>query len=49
MITKGKQVGRMFTLDVNMHVVKAAMFAQGKRVVADINMWHKRIGHVNEQ
>ena len=29
--------------------VKAAMFAQGARVVADVDMWHKRIGHVNEQ
>ena len=44
LITKGKRVGRMFTLDVNMPTIKAAMFAQG---AGDI--WHKRIGHVNEQ
>ena len=49
LITKGKRVGRMFTLDVNMPTVKAAMFAQGAGVVADIDIWHKRIGHVNEQ
>ena len=49
LVTKGKHVGRMFTLDVNMPEVKAAMFAQGAGVVADVDMWHKRIGHVNEQ
>ena len=32
-----------------MPIVKAAVFAQGARVVADIDIWHKRIGHVNEQ
>ena len=49
LVTKGKCVGRMFTLDVNMPEVKAAMFAQGARVVVDVDMWHKCIGHVNEQ
>jgi hypothetical protein len=39
----------MFTLGVSMHEVEAAMFAQGARVVADMDIWHKRIGHVNEQ
>ena len=42
-------MGRMFTLDVNMPEVKAALFAQGAGVVADVDIWHKRIGHVNEQ
>lgn len=41
-------MGRMFTLDVNMHEVKATMFAQGARNVADVDIWHKHIGHVNE-
>ena len=49
LVTKGKHVGRMFTLDVNMPEVKDAMFAQGARAMADVDMWHKRIGHVNEQ
>ena len=49
MITKGNCVGRMFTLDVNMPEVKAALFAQGAGVVADVDIWHKRIGHVYEQ
>ena len=42
-------MGRMFTLDVSMLDVKAALFAQGAGVVADVDIWHKRIGHVNEQ
>lgn len=49
LVTKGKHVGIIFTLDVNMPEVKAAMFAQGARVVTDVDMWHKCIGHVNEQ
>ena len=40
---------RMFTLDVSMLDVKAALFAQGVGVVADVDIWHKHIGHVNEQ
>ena len=39
----------MFTLDVNVPEIKVAMFAQGFGVVADIDIWHKRIGHVNVQ
>ena len=49
LVTQGKKVGRMFTLDVNMPKIKDAMFAQGSGVVADIEIWHKRIGHVNVQ
>ncbi len=48
LVAKGKRVGRMFTLDVSMPEVEAAMFAQGAGVVADMDIWHKRIGHVNE-
>jgi hypothetical protein len=39
----------MFILDVSIHEVEVAMFAKGARVVADMDIWHKRIGHVNEQ
>ena len=49
LVTKGKCVDIMFTLDVNMPEVQASMFAQGAGVVADVDMWHKRICHVNEQ
>ncbi len=48
LVAKGKRVGRMFTLDVSMPEVEAVMFAQGAGVVADMDIWHKRIGHVNE-
>ena len=47
LVAKGKRQGRMFMLDVEIPEVKAAMFANGSAVVADINIWHKRIDHVN--
>ena len=49
LVAQGKKVGRMFTLDVNVPELKAAMFAQGSGIVADIEIWHKRIGHANVQ
>ena len=49
LIAKGKRIGCMFTLDVNVTQIKAAMFAQGKGVVVDTDIWHKRIGHINLQ
>ena len=49
LIAKGKRMGRMFTLDVDIPEIKAVMFAHGTGVVADTNIWHKRIGHVNLQ
>jgi hypothetical protein len=48
LVAKGRRVGRMFTLDVSMPEVEAAMFAQGAGVTADMDIWHKHIGHVNE-
>ena len=47
LVAKGNKNGRMFTLNVNMPKVGMAMYAQGARVIADVDMWHKRIGHVN--
>lgn len=49
LVAKGRRSGRMFTLDVNMPEVKSSMFAHGVGVVADVDIWHKRIGHVNVQ
>ena len=46
---KGNINGRMFTLAVSIPQVKVAMFAHGTGVIADIDIWHKRIGHVNVQ
>jgi hypothetical protein len=48
LVAKGKKMGRMFTLDLSMPEVEVAMFAQGAGVVADMDIWHKHIGHVNE-
>ena len=49
LVAKGKRQGRMFMLDVEIPEVKAAMFANGSRVVVDTDIWHKKIGHVNMQ
>jgi hypothetical protein len=49
LVAKGKIVGKMFTLDVSMPEVETIMFAQGAGIMADMDIWHKRIGHVNEQ
>ena len=49
LIAKGKRMGHMFILNVDIPKIKAAMFAHGTGVVADIDIWHKRIGNVNLQ
>jgi hypothetical protein len=36
----------MFTLDVNMPEVNSMLFTRGKGV-GNIEIWHKRVGHVN--
>ena len=46
-IAQGRRDGRMFILDTN--DVGTAMFAKGQKVELDIDLWHKRIGHVNYQ
>ncbi|MCO5563260.1 hypothetical protein L7F22_016897 [Adiantum nelumboides] len=48
-VAQGKKVERMFTLNVNMPEMNAAMFAQGTSVVVDVEIWHKRISHANVQ
>ena len=37
----------MFILESN--EVKSAMFAKGLKVKTDLNLWHKRISHINLQ
>ena len=34
---------------LNSHEMKSVMFAKGLRVNANIEFWHKRIGHINLQ
>ena len=49
LIAQGQKVDKIFTLDVDVLEIKVAMFAYGTGVIADIKIWHKRIGHVNVQ
>ncbi|MCO5554908.1 hypothetical protein L7F22_008446 [Adiantum nelumboides] len=49
LVAKGKRIGRMFTLDVNMPTKDAALFTQGSLVITDLDIWHKLIGHANVQ
>ena len=35
----------MFILDL--HEMKSAMFAKSTKADSDIELWHKRIGHIN--
>ena len=44
-IAQGRRDGRMFIL--NSTDGGTAMFVKGKKVESDIDLWHKRIGHVN--
>ena len=44
-IAQGRRDGRMFILNTN--DVGTALFAKGQKVESDIDLWHKRIGHVN--
>ena len=47
LVAKGNGNGRIFTLDANILKVQAAMFAHERGVIADIEIWHKHIEHVN--
>ena len=38
LIAKGKRIGRMFTLDVDIPKIKATMFTHGTRMVANTNI-----------
>ena len=43
-ITQGRREGRMFILDTNQ--AGTTLFAKGQKVELDIDLWHKRFGHV---
>ena len=47
LIVQGRREGRMFILELN--EVKLAMFAKGLKPDTYIELWHKRIGHINLQ
>ena len=50
LVAKGNIIGRMFTLDVKMPAINDnVLYTQKNAVIADADIWHKRIGHVNIQ
>ena len=46
LISQSQREGRMFILETN---VKSAMFAKCLKTDTDIELWHKRIRHINLQ
>ena len=46
-IAQGRRDGRMFILDSTDG--GTAMFAKGQKAESDIDLWHKRIDHINYQ
>ena len=47
LIAKGQRDGQLFILDSN--DVKSAMYAKGLETETCIELWHKRISHINLQ
>jgi transposase InsO family protein len=45
LIAHARREGRMFILDAT--EVNTAMYAKGLKAESDIELWHKRVGHVN--
>jgi hypothetical protein len=45
-IARGRRDGRMFILDRTDDGPDTALFAKGQKAKSDIDLWHKRIGHV---
>ena len=45
LIAQGCREGRIFILETN--EVVTAMFVIGQKVESDIDLWHKRFGHIN--
>jgi hypothetical protein len=46
-IARGCRDERMFILDRTDDGPDTALFAKGQKAESDIDLWHKRIGHVN--
>jgi hypothetical protein len=46
-IVRGRREGRMFILDRTDDGPDTALLAKGQKAKSDIDLWHKRIGHVN--
>jgi hypothetical protein len=48
-IARGRRYGRMFILDRTDDGPDTALFAKGQKAESDIDLWHKRIGHINNR
>jgi hypothetical protein len=48
-IARGRRDGRIFILDYTDDGPDTALIAKGQKAESDIDLWHKRIGHVNYQ
>ena len=44
-IAQGRREGKMFILNTN--DVETALLTKGQKVESDIDLWHKRFGHIN--
>ena len=49
LVAKGKKQGRLFTMEVKNSDANKMCFAYDNKKIAKIELWHKRIGHVNLQ
>ncbi|MCO5569448.1 hypothetical protein L7F22_023160 [Adiantum nelumboides] len=50
LIANGKKEGRMFTLDIGQESRHKAMYVTNdSRRIGDLDLWHKRCGHINIQ
>ena len=48
LIARGRREGRIFILDSHVEMI-STMYAKGHEANADIELWHKRVGHINLQ
>ena len=46
-IAQGKREGRMFTLDIQNPYGKVMYIQFGDKKISELDLWHKRIGHIN--
>ena len=49
LIARGKCQGGIFVLDVDMPKMAKTMFVTGLNAISDVEIWHKRIGHISMQ
>ena len=49
LVAKGKKEGRLFTMEVNNSNCHQIFLTNDDKHVEEIDLWHKRIGHVNLQ